>query len=44
METQGLLEINEKGFGFLRAKDRNYQASREDVFVSPNLIRAMRHR
>jgi transcription termination factor Rho len=44
METQGLLEINEKGFGFLRAKDRNYQASREDVFVSPNLIRDMKLR
>jgi transcription termination factor Rho len=44
MEAQGLLEINEKGFGFLRAKDRNYQASREDVFVSPNLIRDLKLR
>ncbi|MBV9463158.1 MAG: transcription termination factor Rho [Verrucomicrobiae bacterium] len=44
METQGLLEINEKGFGFLRVKERNYQASREDVFVSPNLIRDLKLR
>src|SRR6267154_2627239 len=35
----GVLEINEKGFGFLRKAKNNYLAGQDDVFVPPNLIR-----
>jgi transcription termination factor Rho len=37
--TSGILEIADKGFGFLRSRERRYQPSQEDVFVPPDLIR-----
>ena len=42
MESQqtasGVLQINEKGFGFLRQADNNYLPGPKDVFVPRNLI------
>lgn len=35
----GVLEINEKQFGFLRKAKNNYLAGQDDIFVPPNLIR-----
>jgi transcription termination factor Rho len=37
--VSGLLEIAPKGFGFLRVPEKDYEQSREDVFVPPDLIR-----
>ncbi|MDP0491449.1 MAG: transcription termination factor Rho [Verrucomicrobiota bacterium JB023] len=36
--VEGILESTPKGFGFLREPDRNYEQSRSDVFVPPDLI------
>ena len=36
--TSGVLQINEKGFGFLRNAESNYLPSPKDVFVPRNLI------
>ncbi|MCI0489616.1 MAG: transcription termination factor Rho [Blastocatellia bacterium] len=36
--ASGVLQINEKGFGFLRQADNNYLPGPKDVFVSRNLI------
>jgi len=36
--ASGVLQINEKGFGFLRNAERNYLPSSKDVFVPRNLI------
>jgi transcription termination factor Rho len=36
----GVLQINEKGFGFLRQAENNYLPGPKDVFVSRNLIQA----
>ncbi len=38
-EAEGLLEISGKGFGFLRQKERNYQQTPQDVFVTPEIVR-----
>ncbi|MFY9610368.1 MAG: transcription termination factor Rho [Blastocatellia bacterium] len=40
METNasGVLQINEKGFGFLRQPDKDFRPSPRDVFVPRNLI------
>ncbi|MBR6027372.1 MAG: transcription termination factor Rho [Neisseriaceae bacterium] len=35
----GTLEILSDGFGFLRSSDTSYQASPDDIYVSPNQIR-----
>ncbi len=35
----GVLEIMPDGFGFLRAKEYNYRAGPDDVYVSPNQIK-----
>jgi len=35
----GVLEINEKQFGFLRKAKNNYLVGQDDVFVPPNLIK-----
>jgi len=35
----GVLDINEKGFGFLRKAKNNYLAGDDDVFVAPDMIR-----
>src|SRR5258708_25414013 len=37
----GILQINEKGFGFLRQADTNYRPSPKDVFVPRNLIQSV---
>lgn len=36
--VQGHLEILDRKFGFLRSIENNFQPTREDVFVPPNLI------
>lgn len=35
----GLLEISGKGFAFLRPKERGFEASPSDPFVSPDIVR-----
>lgn len=40
--AKGVLEVGEKGFGFLRNPARSYQVSPTDIYVSPDVIR--RHR
>jgi len=37
--AEGVLEILQDGFGFLRAPDQNYLAGPDDVYVSPSQIR-----
>jgi transcription termination factor Rho len=36
--ASGVLQLNEKGFGFLRHAERNYLPSSKDVFVSRSMI------
>ena len=38
-ESEGLLEISGKGFGFLRRRERNFQQTPQDVFVTPEIVR-----
>src|SRR5437870_2353178 len=42
--ASGVLQINEKGFGFLRHAESNYLPSPRDVFVPRNLIQHFRLR
>src|SRR6185436_2303698 len=42
--ASGVLQINEKGFGFLRHAEANYLPSPKDVFVPRNLIQHFRLR
>ena len=37
--VDGMLEIAPKGFGFLRRPEKDFEQSREDVFLPPELIR-----
>ncbi|NCN27915.1 transcription termination factor Rho [bacterium] len=37
--TQGVLEILQDGFGFLRSPDYNYLSGPDDIYVGPSLIR-----
>ena len=37
--AQGVLEILQDGFGFLRSPGQSYQAGPEDIYVSPSQIR-----
>ncbi|HIK83576.1 MAG TPA: transcription termination factor Rho [Myxococcales bacterium] len=39
IRAEGVLEILQDGFGFLRAPDQNYLAGPDDVYVSPSQIR-----
>ncbi len=39
VEVDGLLELAPKGFGFLRVPDKKFEQARDDVFVSPELVR-----
>ncbi len=39
IETDGMLELAPKGFGFLRVSARNFEQLRDDVFVAPEIIR-----
>ena len=36
---QGVLEILQDGFGFLRSSDSSYLAGPDDIYVSPSQIR-----
>jgi transcription termination factor Rho len=38
--TQGVLEVVQDGFGFLRSSDYNYQASPDDVYLAPHQVRS----
>ena len=42
--ASGILQINEKGFGFLRQPESNYMPSSKDVFVPRNLIQQFKLR
>jgi transcription termination factor Rho len=42
--AKGVLEVGEKGFGFLRNPARSYQVSPNDIYVSPDIIRKFRLR
>jgi len=44
MNISGYLEIFEKGFGFLRQIDCNFQQGCEDIYVPAQLIRSNRLR
>ena len=44
LSAKGVLEVGEKGFGFLRNPARSYQISPNDIYVSPDIIRRYRLR
>ncbi len=37
--AEGVLEIINEGYGFLRNPDHNYLPGQDDIYVSPNLVR-----
>jgi transcription termination factor Rho len=37
--TQGVLEVVQDGYGFLRSADYNYQPSPDDVYMGPNQVK-----
>lgn len=39
IENEGVLEIMQDGYGFLRSADYNYLASPDDIYVSPSQIK-----
>lgn len=39
ISTEGVLEVLQDGFGFLRSPDYNYLAGPDDIYVSPSQIR-----
>ncbi|NNE92406.1 MAG: transcription termination factor Rho [Verrucomicrobiales bacterium] len=39
VESEGLVEISPKGFGFLRERKRNFEQSPKDVFITPEVVR-----
>lgn len=39
INSEGMLEIMQEGYGFLRSSDFNYMPSPDDVYVSPSQIR-----
>ena len=39
LEADGMLELAPKGFGFLRVQKKNFEQARDDVFVTPEIIR-----
>ena len=45
IDANGILELTPKGFGFLRLPEANFEQAKEDIFISPELIRrhALRH-
>ncbi|HUJ09151.1 MAG TPA: transcription termination factor Rho [Verrucomicrobiae bacterium] len=43
-EVRGVLEVGEKGFGFLRNPAKSFQISPNDIYVSPDVIRKSRLR
>ena len=42
--VRGVLEVGEKGFGFLRNPAKSFQISPNDIYVSPDVIRKYRLR
>ncbi len=42
--VRGVLEVGEKGFGFLRNPARSFQISPNDIYVSPDIIRKLKLR
>ena len=38
LDSRGVLEILNEGYGFLRSSDYNYLTSPDDIYVAPNLI------
>jgi transcription termination factor Rho len=42
--VKGVLEVGEKGFGFLRNPAKSFQVSPTDIYVSPDIIRKYRLR
>jgi transcription termination factor Rho len=44
LPARGVLEVGEKGFGFLRNPARSFQANPADIYVSPDVIRKFRLR
>jgi transcription termination factor Rho len=42
--VRGVLEVGEKGFGFLRNPAKSFQISPNDIYVSPDMIRKFRLR
>ena len=42
--VRGVLEVGEKGFGFLRNPARSFQISPTDIYVSPDIIRKFKLR
>jgi transcription termination factor Rho len=45
IDANGIIEMTPKGFGFLRMPEANYEQAKEDIFISPELIRrhSLRH-
>ncbi len=43
-QVRGVLEVGEKGFGFLRNPARSFQISPNDIYVSPDIIRKFKLR
>ena len=45
VEVDGIIEMTPKGFGFLRLSEGNFEQAKDDIFISPELIRnhALRH-
>jgi transcription termination factor Rho len=43
-ESAGVLELSDRGFGFLRQAPRMYHPTEEDVFVPPAIIRSLKLR
>jgi transcription termination factor Rho len=39
VKVDGMLELAPKGFGFLRRPEKDFEQSREDVFLPPELVR-----
>ncbi len=39
IEANGMLELAPKGFGFLRVPGKNFEQARDDIFVTPEIIR-----
>ncbi|MEC5128854.1 transcription termination factor Rho [Verrucomicrobiales bacterium BCK34] len=39
IESEGIVEISSKGFGFLRESKRGFQQSPKDVFITPEIVR-----
>jgi len=39
VDVDGMLELAPKGFGFLRVPSKNFEQARDDVFVSPEMVR-----